>query len=54
MGSSRPVQTEHTIGVPGHGDTVVREHAGPEGAPVLMLLHGLGATLCLTMPCAAA
>ncbi len=47
MGSSRPVQTEHTIGVPGHGDTVVREHAGPEGAPVLMLLHGLGATAAL-------
>ena len=38
---------EHTIEVSGHGETVVREHSGPEGAPVLMLLHGLGATATL-------
>ena len=49
MDVARPLalQTEHTIEVAGHGDTVVREHAGPEGAPVLMLLHGLGATAAL-------
>lgn len=38
---------EHRIEFPGHGDTVVREHPGPDGAPVLMLLHGLGATAAL-------
>lgn len=38
---------EHRIEIPGHGETVVREHPGPDGAPVLMLLHGLGATAAL-------
>jgi pimeloyl-ACP methyl ester carboxylesterase len=41
------MQNEHAFGVPGHGKAVVVEHAGPEGAPVLMLLHGLGATAAL-------
>ncbi|MCP4002803.1 MAG: alpha/beta fold hydrolase [bacterium] len=45
--ASLRTQAEHTIEVPGHGDTIVREHTGPEGAPVLMLLHGLGATAAL-------
>ncbi len=26
------------------GDVFIREHPGPEGAPVVLLLHGLGAT----------
>ena len=30
--------------LPGRGTTFVREMAGPEGAPTLILLHGLGAT----------
>jgi len=38
---------EHRVEVSGHGEAVVREHAGPQGAPVLMLLHGLGATAAL-------
>ena len=32
------------IDLPGRGTTFVREYEGPEGAPVLVLLHGLGAT----------
>jgi pimeloyl-ACP methyl ester carboxylesterase len=32
------------VELPGRGTTFVREHPGPAGAPVLMLLHGLGAT----------
>jgi pimeloyl-ACP methyl ester carboxylesterase len=32
------------VDLPGRGRTFVRELAGPEGAPTLMLLHGLGAT----------
>ncbi|MDJ0789680.1 MAG: alpha/beta fold hydrolase [Myxococcota bacterium] len=40
-------QTEHMVEIPGHGVTCVRDHAGPEGAPVLLLLHGLGATAAL-------
>lgn len=33
-----------TIELPGRGTTFVREHSGPPGAPVLMLLHGWSAT----------
>lgn len=47
MRSPRTTHTEHWIEIPGHGDTRVSDHAGPEGAPVLMLLHGLGATASL-------
>jgi len=36
--------TLRTIELPGHGRTEVREVAGPRGAPVVLLLHGLGAT----------
>lgn len=35
---------ERAIELPGHGRTIVRDIAGPAGAPVVMLLHGLGAT----------
>ena len=35
---------ERIIELPDHGSTVVADIAGPEGAPVVMLLHGLGAT----------
>lgn len=40
--ASRPL--EHRVEIPGHGETVVRDHPGPDGAPALVLLHGLGAT----------
>jgi 3-oxoadipate enol-lactonase len=33
--------------LPGRGRTFLREHAGPPGAPTLILLHGLGATAAL-------
>jgi pimeloyl-ACP methyl ester carboxylesterase len=36
--------TERTVQLPGHGRAVVRDIPGPEDAPVVMLLHGLGAT----------
>jgi 3-oxoadipate enol-lactonase len=42
-GKSRS-RIEHEIDLRGHGRTVVRDIPGPEGAPALMLLHGLGAT----------
>src|SRR5262249_43078339 len=32
------------IEIPGRGVTWIREAPGPRGAPVLLLLHGLGAT----------
>ncbi len=35
---------EHKVPLPGRGTTRVREVRGPEGAPTLVLLHGLGAT----------
>jgi pimeloyl-ACP methyl ester carboxylesterase len=35
---------EHMVPIPGQGEMLVRDHVGPSGAPVLMLLHGLGAT----------
>jgi pimeloyl-ACP methyl ester carboxylesterase len=40
----RPALVERTIELPDHGRTVVADLAGPEGAPVVMLLHGFGAT----------
>lgn len=39
-----PAWTERSIDLPGRGEIFVRESAGPAGAPVLLLLHGLGAT----------
>ncbi|MDX1648470.1 MAG: alpha/beta fold hydrolase [Myxococcota bacterium] len=39
-----PAAIDHEIELPGHGRTVVRDIPGPEGAPAVMLLHGLGAT----------
>ncbi len=44
MSAPRVAPEEHRIEIPGHGETVLLEHPGPEGAPVIMLLHGLGAT----------
>jgi len=38
---------EHRVEVAGAGETFVHEYGGPAGAPVLMLLHGLGATASL-------
>jgi 3-oxoadipate enol-lactonase len=35
------------VELPGRGRTFVREHAGPEGAPVVVLLHGWTATAAL-------
>jgi 3-oxoadipate enol-lactonase len=35
---------ERTIELPGHDPIFVRDLPGPAGAPVVMLLHGLGAT----------
>jgi hypothetical protein len=37
-------EIEHEDEIPGQGQMMVREHGGPAGAPVLLLLHGLGAT----------
>lgn len=42
MPRSEPI--DRRIELPGRGRTVVRDVPGPEGAPVLLLLHGLGAT----------
>jgi pimeloyl-ACP methyl ester carboxylesterase len=47
MATAATLQGEHTIELPGHGRTVVRDVPGPHGAPVLLLLHGLGATAAL-------
>ncbi len=35
---------DRTVELPGRGTTFVRDVRGPAGAPVVMLLHGLGAT----------
>jgi pimeloyl-ACP methyl ester carboxylesterase len=50
---ARRGRIDHEIDIPGHGRVVVRDVAGPEpGAPVVMLLHGLGATARLNWgPC---
>lgn len=37
-------RVEHEIELEGLGTTLVRDIPGPEGAPTVMLLHGLGAT----------
>lgn len=42
--ASRATLVERTIELPDHGSMVVGDIPGPEGAPVLLLLHGLGAT----------
>ena len=42
--ASRATLVERTIELPDHGSTVVGDIPGPEGAPVVLLLHGLGAT----------
>lgn len=39
-----PSIVNHCIHLPGRGETRVREITGPEGAPTVLLLHGLGAT----------
>jgi pimeloyl-ACP methyl ester carboxylesterase len=43
-GRSEAPRTERTIELPGRGHTMVRDVPGPDGAPVVLLLHGLGAT----------
>jgi len=42
MAKTLPI--DHRITLPGRGTTVVRDIPGPEGAPAVLLLHGLGAT----------
>lgn len=43
---------DHVVDLPGQGRTVVRDIPGPEGAPAVVLLHGLGATARLNWgPC---
>lgn len=45
MGPRLPLpMVDRSVEVPGHGRLVVREIAGPPGAPAVLLLHGLGAT----------
>lgn len=39
-----PSGIERTTTVPGRGELRILDHPGPAGAPVLLLLHGLGAT----------
>lgn len=39
-----PLPPGRAIDLPGRGTTFIRDAAGPKGAPVLFLLHGLGAT----------
>lgn len=48
---SHPTRIEHPVDIPGHGQTLVHEVAGPDGAPTLLLLHGLGATANLNWGC---
>ncbi len=43
-GAERSSWTDHDIELPGRGRTSIREVHGPEGAPTLVLLHGLAAT----------
>ena len=39
-----PVPEGRHVDLPGRGRTFIREVRGPQGAPTLVLLHGLGAT----------
>jgi 3-oxoadipate enol-lactonase len=39
-----PLPPGRLVDLPGRGTTFVREATGPEGAPTVVLLHGLGAT----------
>ncbi|MCU1452441.1 MAG: putative hydrolase or acyltransferase of alpha/beta superfamily [Acidimicrobiales bacterium] len=39
-----PIPLGRRLDLPGRGTTFVREVAGPPGAPVVVLLHGLGAS----------
>jgi len=39
-----PLPNGRTVGIDGPGEVFVREVDGPPGAPVVVLLHGLGAT----------
>ena len=41
MGGEHPPWTDRDIELPGRGRTSIREVHGPEGAPTLVLLHGL-------------
>src|SRR5262245_33594535 len=44
MVGDHPPWTDRDIELPGRGRTSIREVQGPEGAPTLVLLHGLAAT----------
>ncbi len=46
VGDRMPVSGRH-VDLPGRGKAYVREAQGPERAPTLVLLHGLGATAAL-------
>ncbi|GAC1537990.1 MAG: hypothetical protein NVS3B12_22590 [Acidimicrobiales bacterium] len=39
-----PLPPGRPVDLPGRGTTFIRDAAGPPGAPVIFLLHGLGAT----------
>ena len=43
-GAGNPSWIDRDIELPGRGRTSIREVRGPEGAPTLILLHGLAAT----------
>ena len=44
MVGNHPPWTDRDIELPGRGRTSIREVQGPDGAPTLVLLHGLAAT----------
>jgi 3-oxoadipate enol-lactonase len=44
LGAEKASWTDRDIELPGRGRTSIREVHGPEGAPTLVLLHGLAAT----------
>ena len=48
LGEEKASWTDRDIELPGRGRTSIREAQGPEGAPTLVLLHGLAATGRLT------
>ena len=43
-GAGHALWTDRDIDLPGRGRTSIREVHGPDGAPTLILLHGLAAT----------
>ena len=47
---ARGVPRGRRVVLPGRGTTVIRDVAGPPGAPTVVLLHGLGATASINWP----